>query len=200
VLWARRRSRPHHRDAPGSTAHVQPCGAHTLPGISPRARSTRLVEMTREGGDVRRHRTVSPRAKPRGLRTRVGRSERGAEGAFEACHPERSRGGPGHEWGAWQNATMQEHDAASCAPCIPHSAFRTPQSAFSSPLTPYYLTPCFRMSSRAETAGAKRRPAESRDPLKSTNYLCCHAALPRTTPAPRLAATTSRILERRHPF
>jgi hypothetical protein len=47
-------------------------GARTTPGISPRARSARLVEMTREEGD---------------------------EGAFEACHPERSRGVSSREWG-----------------------------------------------------------------------------------------------------
>jgi hypothetical protein len=47
-------------------------GARTTPGISPRARYARLVEMTGEEGD---------------------------EGAFEACHPERSRGVSGHEWG-----------------------------------------------------------------------------------------------------
>ena len=29
------------------------------------------------------------------------------------------------------------------------------------------------MSSRAKPAGAKRHPAESRDPLKSTNHVCC---------------------------
>ena len=48
-------------------------GARTTPGISPCARYSRLVEMTRVEGD---------------------------EGAVEACHPERSRGVSGLEWGA----------------------------------------------------------------------------------------------------
>jgi hypothetical protein len=54
-------------------------GARTTPGISPCARYARLVEMT---------------------------GEEGAEGAFEACHPERSRGVSGHEWGVSDSATQ----------------------------------------------------------------------------------------------
>jgi len=42
---------------------------------------------------------VSPRAEPRGPLTRAGRVGCGDEGAFEACHPERSRGVSGPEWG-----------------------------------------------------------------------------------------------------
>jgi hypothetical protein len=33
--------------------------------------------------------------------------EEGAEGAFETCHPERSRGVSGHEWGATRTARAQ---------------------------------------------------------------------------------------------